>query len=565
MIADLDETDGSELPEYDVCIVGSGPAGGTLAAELATSGLSICVLESGRKRTTRHGDELRKVESEGIRIKDYSRERVLGGASTTWAGLSSPLDRSDLEPRDFVADSGWPIEESELSALYAEAAKRYRFPPLDFFGAARGPGTEDAGGFAALKAKGDLRPAWRRIEEKVFLAASEPQDFGREVRGVYEEGAVDLWLDATVLRFGSSVAARVDHAVVRTQSDKRFRVRSRVFVLAAGGIENARLLLNSRDPWRDGLGNELDQVGRRMMNHPKNYYGVLHLAKPLEELPYFFGCLYRGYAGYAGLRLTEAVQRERRVLNSYVRLEPLFPWSDNAGIESLVLLVKRSKFVLRRWMKGKQDDVVSLRDYSETGDDSDLQNERKTAAQWLALLLRIALDAPRVAQYLFFRLSRKKPKIRTARLRNFMEMEPDPENRVTLSDQRDVYGERRALVRHRPTEQDRRSLLALHEELVREFAELGAGRLETRLAEEDPWPITQDASHHMGTTRMGIDPATSVVDPHGRVHGVANVFVAGASVFPTSGCANPTFTIVALSIRLARHLRERVLAAEAAP
>ena len=79
-----------------------------------------------------------------------------------------------------------------------------------------------------------------------------------------------------------------------------------------------------------------------------------------------------------------------------------------------------------------------------------------------------------------------------------------------------------------------------------------------RLGEVEPWPIIQDASHHMGATRMGTDPASSVVTPDGKLHSVDNVYLAGASVFPTSGSANPTFTIVALSIRLARHLRESV-------
>jgi choline dehydrogenase-like flavoprotein len=113
-------------------------------------------------------------------------------------------------------------------------------------------------------------------------------------------------------------------------------------------------------------------------------------------------------------------------------------------------------------------------------------------------------------------------------------------------------------VRHRCTERDRRSLLALHEALAADFARAGVGQLDTDLASANPWPIDQDASHHMGTTRMGTDSATSVTDPNGRVHSVENVYMAGASLFPTSGCANPTFTIVALSIRLARHLRENV-------
>jgi len=130
-------------------------------------------------------------------------------------------------------------------------------------------------------------------------------------------------------------------------------------------------------------------------------------------------------------------------------------------------------------------------------------------------------------------------------------------------EERDSVGARRALVQHDTTERDRRALLELHQVLARELESQGVGRLETALAEAAPWPIDQEASHHLGTTRMGDDPRTSVVDPHQRVHGVPNLYVAGGSVFPTSGCANPTYTIVALSIRLAEHLRSRVLGQEA--
>jgi choline dehydrogenase-like flavoprotein len=295
-----------------------------------------------------------------------------------------------------------------------------------------------------------------------------------------------------------------------------------------------------------------------MMNHPKNYCGVVQFARTIESAPYFFGCLHQGFAGYAGLRLPDALQRERGLLNSYVRFEPLFPWSDNRGVESLVLLAKKSRY-FARWKANRRGEVVELRDYSETGDDSDLQNERKDASSWLSLSAEIARNAPSVARYLNSRLVRgRKPRIHRARLRNFIEMEPDPDNRVTLASERDAYGERIAHVSHRCTERDQRSLLALHEVLREEIARTGIGRMESDLATANPWPIDQDASHHMGTTRMGTDPNVSVVDPRCRVHAVENVYVAGASVFPTSGSANPTFTIVALSIRLARHLRDEV-------
>jgi choline dehydrogenase-like flavoprotein len=542
LILALSEVLGEELPTYDVCVVGSGPAGTTVAAELAAAGRSVCVLESGTRRTTPYADRLRAVESEGLAIKEYSRERVLGGASTTWAGLSAPLDEIDCEPRPSRPEWGWPIPRAELSADYRRAAERYRFAPLELF---------EPGGFDALRERGDLRPAWRELEEKVFLAAAEPQDFGREWRAVFEGEGADLILDATVVRLERTPGGgRVTAALAATSDGRRRPVAARRFVLATGGIENARLLLLS-----DGLGNEHDQVGRCLMNHPKNYHGLIRLARPVRELPYFFGCLQAGYAGYAGLRLSERVQRERDCLNAYVRFEPLFPWSDSLGVEAFVLLVKRSRRLLTFWKRRHADEVVTLRDYAETGDDSELANERKSFLGWLRVIGLVFADAVPVARYVLSRLRNgASPVVSTIRVRNFMEMEPCPQNRVVLSDAADAHGSALPLVRHAPTALDRRSLVALHEVLGAELERTGVGLLESDLADADPWPIDYDASHHMGTTRMGTDPARSVVDTDCRLHAVDNVYLAGASVFPTSGCANPTFTIVALAIRLARHL-----------
>lgn len=538
--------------EYDVCVIGAGPAGVTLAAELAGSGLRIAVLESGKLKRTAHADSLKRVESDGIHVKDYSRERVFGGASTTWAGLSSPFDAADFAHRPWLRHSGWPIDRATLLPYYAAAAARYRFPSLERF---------LPGGFDRLRAKGALQPRFDAVEEKIFLACAEPQNFGKEHRAVFEGVHVDLLLDGTTTALVTEGAkGRVTGANVRTSTGAEHTVRARLFVVACGGLENARLLLNSRDMTDAGLGNQRDQVGRYLMNHPKNYHGVLELDAAVGDVPYFFGCLVDGYAGYAGLRLREDVQARAGLLNSYVRLEPLFPWSGSEGIESLVWFAKRTSLAMRMMRRRAKKKAVSLRDYSETGDDSDLQNARKSPREVLGLAWNVARDLPQVSRYAWSRLvDRGAPRTRRVRLRNFMEMEPDPENRVTLSREVCPYGQPIPHVVHRCTPVDRRSLTELHRTLALEVPRAGLGQLTTELTQDvTPWPIDQDASHHMGTTRMGDDPRTSVVDRDLRLHEVDNVYLAGASTFPTSGCANPTFTLVALSIRLAEHVRARL-------
>jgi choline dehydrogenase-like flavoprotein len=369
---------------------------------------------------------------------------------------------------------------------------------------------------------------------------------------------VDLLLDATVTELlAEGARAHIVGARIRTSASGTTTLRARAFVVACGGLENARLLLNSRDHTAAGLGNQHDQVGRYLMNHPKNYGGVIQLEAAVGDVPYFFGCMVDGFAGYAGLRLREDAQTRLGLLNSYVRLEPLFPWSGSEGVESLVWFAKRTQLAMRMMRRRGRKKTVPLRDYSETGDDSELSSARKSPAEVAGLAWNIVRDLPKVTRYAASRvLDRGAPRTQRVRLRNFMEMEPDPENRVTLSDKVCPYGQPIAHVVHRCTEIDRRSLVELHRSLVKELPRAGMGRLETQLQHDvSPWPIDQDASHHMGTTRMGDDPRSSVVDRDLRVHELDNVYLAGASTFPTSGCANPTFTLVALSIRLAEHLR----------
>jgi choline dehydrogenase-like flavoprotein len=297
---------------YDVVVVGSGPAGLTVANELRGRGLRLCVLESGQTKKTAHADALKRVVTQGdIVVGDRACERVLGGTSSTWDGLSAPLDPIDLEPRGWVPLSGWPIARDELRGWYARAAAGYGFAHPDLYASAH---------VQALKAGGDRDLRWRRLTERLFLAPTRPQRFATLLRPVLESPELDVYTDATVVALSSNRSrSAVDACDLRTRAGTTLRIRGSVIVVAAGGIENARLFLNSTDFGEAGLGNGHDQVGRYFMNHPRNPAGTVTLAVELRHLPAYFGCLYRGRAAYLALRLDDATQAELQVLNSYVR------------------------------------------------------------------------------------------------------------------------------------------------------------------------------------------------------------------------------------------------------
>ncbi len=547
--------DETKMKTYDVCIVGSGPAGMTLAAELAESGLRICVLESGGVSKTPQADSLRTVHNLGtLATKPNSRERVFGGTSLTWGGLSAPMDEVDMIERPYLTDpSSWPITLSDLSPYYRRAG-RYGYPDFEMFGPAWAERIQKAG---------DMVVPLTNLTEKTFIATDPPWNFGKRLQHIFYHPSVDLYLNATVTKLvsekdpsGVTRVTRVEVAVPHAGETKKKSISAKIFVLAAGGIESSRLLLVSTDTCTAGLGNEHDHVGRYVMDHPKNYFGTLRLTTPVRDMPYLFGYLKSGISGYVGFRVSEPLQKSLGILNSYLRLEPIFPWTGNEGVASCIALVKRGRFLLT-WWKSHQKHIVGVRDWNETGDSATLTHRAGKTQTTAFLLWTILAHLPSVILYAFYRLVWKKgPVVKSVRLRNFMEMEPLPENRITLSDIYDVNGVREVNVDLRMSPIDIWSLRQLRRIFAEEMKTNHVGVVDEGFDMADLSQITSGSSHHIGGTRMGRDPQTSVVDPDLRVHSVDNLYICSSSVFPTSGNANPTYTISALAIRLADHLKK---------
>lgn len=517
-------SDGTRL-ECDVCIVGAGPAGIALALELAPTSARICVLEAGGLSYERASQALLDGEVIGDSYPSLRDARFagLGGAGGLWAGWCRPLDAIDFAERPWVQGSGWPFPLEELLPAYHRAHELCHIGPFDY----------DPRSWSARTGERCLPLASDAVGVAMFHVS--PVRFGQAYRQALATAPnVRVLLHAVASRCHAAPGeGMIERVAVGTLAGRRFDVTARCFVLAAGGVENARLLLLSGDSPADAIGNADGLVGRYFTEHPFIEPGSFVPRDPAASLRFYFPARAQGLPPGAAVRgaftLTAAALERRRLLNGAMFFLPAYeahPVFADPAVRSMLEL----------WEKVRGRGVPG-----EIGPH----------------LARIARSPWRVAHAALRRATVRPGRTARWRLRGFFECESLADNRVTLGPGRDDLGRPLPELRWRMSELDvasmRRSWLLLGEAL----AAAGHGRLEL------DWPDTPEAwrgaarggKHHMGTTRMHVSPRRGVVDADGRVHGTSNLFVAGSSVFPTGGFANPTLTIVALAVRLAGHLR----------
>lgn len=529
MLIEGDTIPDGTVIDTDVCIVGAGAAGITLGLELDGKPFRVTLLEAGNKTYSRSGQRLYAGSSSGLALPPPSsaRLRYFGGSTNSWAGLCRPLDPLDFERRDWIPNSGWPIAERDLRPYYARAAARIGLPDTCF----------DAGHWAGK----DGRPLLALAPERFHSGVTQvrPTRFGEAHRDALARSRnVTCHLDSSVVDIVVGAHDdRVREVAAVTASGARIRVRARCFVLACGGVENARLLLNADGVRPAGLGNGHGNVGRYFMEHRVSWPGLLELHGPGEALWFYTRhSLPSGERIEGSLRLAPDLTRRERILNTHFNLEP-FSKAQTRGSRSFGVLKDGMRQVLRG------GDMVTDIGYHVRNivRDFDCLVETK-----LRKLFRIDRDA---SLWL---------------IKAEVEQAPIPDSRVTLTREVDALGLRRVDLHWRMSEIDRHSVRRSIELLGEELERLGIGRARVAMSDEangwsrcDHW-----GHHHCGTTRMSERPQDGVVDAKGRVHELANLYIAGNSVFPTEGTATPTFAMIALSIRLAEHL-SRVVCGEA--
>ena len=537
---DLEKLEDAGSIKADLCIAGSGPAGVTIAKEFAGSKVQVLIVEGGGTEQTLADQALYDVENVGAdraTPQDRARNRIVGGSSHTWAGRCVSLDDIDFETRGWVPHSGWPINPQNIRP-FLERSRTYL---------GIGPNIYDDHLWKQL----GLSPPRPRIDP-AFLRSQfwqysrdecnppEPTRFSRTVAGINASN-VKLLMHANVTQINTSEdGARVTSLEVRTLDGRRAEVQAKAVVLACGALENARLLLASNKIARAGVGNSHDLVGRFLMDHPGCTLGLFdpRRSAPVQSrFGYHFLDHEGGRSLYAfGLMLSPEIQRKEQLLNCAAFL-PQAPSADEpwSALKRLV----RPGAEPRRTSRAK-DAAVVVGNLPRL-----LGNVYRRVARRQAPILRI--DEPS--------------------LYCLVEQTPDPSSRVTLGRQTDALGMPLLRIDWRIGELERRSVMRLGELVRAELRRAGLPEYvpNKHLSEEVNWRSQFiDRAHPSGTTRMSDSPSQGVVDRNSRVHGVGGLYIAGSSVFPTAGHANPTLMIVALAIRLADWLKRREFTSDAA-
>lgn len=492
--------------EADLCIVGGGAAGITLARAFAGTSLRVCLLEAGGLSLDPEVTAASQVEDAGRPYDpDHKRLRYFGGTTNHWGGHCAPLEPEDFEAKPWIDGSGWPIGRADLEPYYRAAHEVLDLGRFDYD--ARRIAGDLGTGLMPFDGPRVTTQLSRYNRMRFSLAHGGDLDQAGNVR-------VILYADVSDIRLSEAAAESVSHVQVRSPAMNRFTVRARYFVLATGGIENARTLLNAHGQRPKGIGNQNDLVGRFFQDHLWFSSGVLAPVDVAGILPLYLSEIpYDGVGVRSHLILTAAESQRLRIGRFRAELSSVNDFSQRIGRV--------------RGGGAHPRDILTL-----------AANPMRTGHA-MACGDAVADDL-----YMFH---------------NYVQQVPNPDSRITLGDAQDIYGRRQPRLNWRLTAQDHDCIYAAQTVIAEEAGRLGFGRMRIDLDPEPPLPVGEvlGGAHHMGTTRMAADPSRGVADGDALVFGTRNLFLAGSSLFPTCGYINPTLTIVAMTLRLADHLGDQ--------
>ena len=538
----------------NICIIGSGPAAISMALSLKSLHQKIIIVAGGAWSETIDNQDLNRgvVSAPGSHEPlEENRRRQFGGTSAAWGGRCIPFDPIDFKKRAWVSDSGWPFPYETLEPYYRTAARLCQIGDFTFNAHAAFPDNprEIVDGF----------------DSEVFVSTylerwSPPVNFAKTYRSELESSSsIEVLLDAHVLKMNMLEHGDQIASVDVSMGGSRIYIEANTFVLAAGGIENPRLLLASHSKqFPTGLGNQHDNVGRYYMAHLKGIYAEINPANR-ESLLVDFERDQEGVYCRRRWGIPEEAQQTHKLLNSIFFLYLSYSKEGHRDLSFSTRFISKGLLSIVR-QKSVQNAVNKARQVLPSIKEHTI-NVFTNGLSELPDLIRLGMKrlAKRRLPYLL-------PAMNTKYWGLYFQTEqvPNRESRVYLSASKtDAFGVPRAEVSIAFLEADVESVVLAHNLFVENFRRKKLGEvlyseagLRAYLAESIR--SFNSGAHHIGTTRMSDDPQKGVVDRNAKVYGLSNLYVAGSSVFPTGGHANPTFTIVAHALLLADHLKTRV-------
>jgi hypothetical protein len=528
--------------EYDVCVVGSGPVGISLALELSAVGKRVLVLESGGRASSSETQELSRADVLDRKVHDDMTicvSRQLGGTSNLWGARCQPLDPVDFADRGSFTGAAWPIAFADIEPYYAKAAAYSNCgnpvfrAPLD------------------LVDEADDRIVATRLER----FSNKPAFQKAHAQSLEDNPNIEVRLDATVTGMTISDHGDAESVTVSSSDGERVILPVKKLVLAMGGLETTRLLLVAQRQRPDLFGGPGGPLGRFYMAHLVGEVADVTWANADLDEAYDFYIDENG--SYVRRRL---VPGDAEILSGdlpNVAFWPVvFPVSDarhGSAILSMVFLSFAFKpigrlvvpEVIRRYHAPegipRMPHILNM-----------LRNMPAAISYLPRFLYRRYLHEMRLPGFFVRNPSR------TYGLSFHSEHFPSAESRVWLNDESDARGMPRLTIDFRFAEKDADALLRAHQLLDTWLRDNRLGYVRYRQREDDTvaaiLEVAEHGTHQLGTTRMGENRVEGVVDRDLRAFDVANLYIVGSSVFPTSGQANPTFTAIAFAIRLAEHL-----------
>lgn len=551
MIIHPDQLEENTLIEADICIIGGGPAGISIALELQSANKKIVLLAGGIERETVANQDLNKgyiIPKGSHEPLEENRRRAFGGASIVWGGRCIPFDPIDFTERSWIPYSGWPFSYNELEPFYVRAmelckAGYFNFNALDVFPTHQkeiieGIDNED-------------------IVSHKLERWSPPVNFAKDYYEILSNSEnISVFLDTHLTKINTEVEKESVSSIDGIARNKKLTVKAKRYVLACGGIENPRLLLASRNKFHpNGIGNDYDVVGRYYMAHLN---GTFAEVAPSNRKSILFDFEKDNEGVYCRRRwwITGKAQEEKKIGNGIFFLQQAK--NQEGHRDALFSAVFIAKFLLStikerslkkakfKWAREKEEVFSHSRIILKHG--------------WKQIPTLFKLARKRFNKR---RLPFVLPSVNSDSLGLYFQTEqvPNPESRVTISEnETDGLGVPRAIVKIAFTEIDKKTVIEAHKIFVQRYLQPKIGSIKYNEGEllkfiEKGIANFNSAAHHLGTTRISQDPKLGVVDSNCKVHGISNLFIAGSSVFPTGGHANPTLTIIALSVKLAEFLK----------